>query len=340
MVSEVLPVGKPKSRKGQWFLLILIIAAGLVLSILVPPVQPEIRLAAEHLSQRPLFGNVYLTNTILAMLVVDGVVLWIGMMIRRMAMQSDDRVPGGIMGAVEAVLDLFYGLTEKAAGKKWVKKIFPYFAIIFLYVLVANWMEMIPGVESLGLLDARPEGEGFIARPLGFLGLSVLTATQAVGEQGYGLIPLLRTVPTDINFTLALAIFSIIMVQVVGFQSLGIGYFSKFFNFRQLFQNPLRGAIDLAVGFLELISEFSKMISFTFRLFGNVFAGMVIIIVIGTLVPMLPVQSIFIGLELFTGAIQALVFGMLTMVFMAMALHAHGVKKTESENEAGEEFPA
>jgi F-type H+-transporting ATPase subunit a len=341
MVSEVLPVSGPKGRKGQWILLVGVIAAGFVLSILVPPVQPEIRLAAERLSQQPLFGEVYLTNTMLAMLVVDVVVLVIGLMIRRMALKNDGRVPGGFMGAVEAVLDMFYGLTEKAAGKKWARTIFPFFAIIFLYVLVANWMEMIPGVESVGFLEPRPAGEGFLARPLGFLNLHVLIAeTPAAGEQGYGLTPWLRTVPTDINFTLALAIFSIVMVQVVGFKSLGIGYFSKYFNFRQLFKKPLTGLTDLAVGILELISEFSKMISFTFRLFGNVFAGMVIIIVIGTLVPMLPVQSIFLGLELFTGAIQALVFGMLTMVFMSMALRGHGVKEPEVENEAGDEVPA
>ncbi len=95
------------------------------------------------------------------------------------------------------------------------------------------------------------------------------------------------------------------------------------------------GLIDLFVGFLELISEFAKIISFTFRLFGNVFAGMVILIVIGTLVPMLPVQSVFLVLELFFGTIQALVFGMLTMVFMAMAVHSHSKTKEETAGEAG-----
>ena len=145
------------------------------------------------------------------------------------------------------------------------------------------------------------------------------------------MVPFTRTLTTDINFTMGLAIFAMFSVQVIGVKSLGIEYFSKFLSFKQLRKNPLMGLIDVFVGFLELISEFAKVISFTFRLFGNVFAGMVILIVIGTLVPMLPVQSIFLVLELFFGTIQALVFGMLTMVFMSLAVHSHA-KKELSEN--------
>ena len=321
-LSELTQVDKKKKRKVHLILIAVVIAVGFVLSLLFPPVQPEIQLAAEHLSHQPLVGNVYLTNTMVSMLLVDAVMLGIAFFIRRMVLRSEGRVPGGWLGGIEAILDFIYGLTEKTAGKKWVKTVFPFFAIIFTYVLVANWMELLPGIESVGLLEPKPAGEGFVAHELGFLNLYILKPYPA--DEGYGLVPFVRTLTTDINFTLALAIFSIVMVQVVGFKALGIQYFSKFFNVKQLRKRPFMGFIDLAVGFLELISEFSKVISFTFRLFGNVFAGMVIIIVIGTLVPMLPVQSIFLGVELFFGAIQALVFGMLTMVFMSMALHAHG----------------
>jgi F-type H+-transporting ATPase subunit a len=189
-------------------------------------------------------------------------------------------------------------------------------------------MEIIPGIESIGILEPKPAGEGWYAQPLGFFNLYLLRPFLV--EDGYGLVPFTRTLTTDINFTMGLAIFAMFSVQVIGIKSLGINYFSKFFTLKYLRANPFMGLIDMFVGFLELISEFAKIISFTFRLFGNVFAGMVILIVIGTLVPMLPVQSVFLVLELFFGTIQALVFGMLTMVFMAMAVKSHEKKKEES----------
>lgn len=323
---------KKKGRTAVLLLVLGVVAAGFGFSIVFPPLRPEISLAAEHLTRQPLWGNVHLTNTMVAMLLVDVVMLGLALIIRKLALQGSDRPAGGFAGVLEAVLDFLYDLTEKTAGKKWVKAIFPFFAIIFFYVLVANWMELVPGVESIGLLEPAPPGEGYVVQPLGFLNLQVVLPDLAVESPGYILRPFVRTLTTDINFTLALAIFSIGMVQVMGFRALGISYFAKFFNVKQLLKSPGRGLIDLAVGFLELISEFSKVISFTFRLFGNVFAGMVIIVVIGTLVPMLPVQSIFLGLELFTGAIQALVFGMLTMVFMSMAMHQHDAEKDTEES--------
>jgi F-type H+-transporting ATPase subunit a len=97
-----------------------------------------------------------------------------------------------------------------------------------------------------------------------------------------------------------------------------------------IFKRPVFGVIDFGVGLLELISEISKILSFSFRLFGNIFAGSVLLFVIGTLIPVF-VQSLFLGLEFFVGLIQAVVFGMLTMVFMAQATQGHG------ENHEGEE---
>lgn len=327
-LTEVTEQQKKKANKLAWISIGAVVVFGFVFSLLNPPVRPEIKLAAERLTQEPLFGDVYLTNTMVTMVLVDVVVLLIAFVIRRKVLNSNGHVLGGSMGAVEAILDFIYGLTEKTAGKKWVKTIFPFFAIIFLYVLVANWMEIIPGIESIGMLEPKPAGEGVYAQELGFLNLHLLRPVPA--EDGFGLVPFTRTLTTDINFTMGLAIFSIFSVQVIGIKSLGISYFSKFFTIKNLRKKPFMGLIDLFVGFLELISEFAKIISFTFRLFGNVFAGMVILIVIGTLVPMLPVQSVFLVLELFFGSIQALVFGMLTMVFMAMAVKSHGKKKEES----------
>ena len=331
-LTEAPQKNKKKSLKPAWLSIGAVVVFGFIFSLMNPPVRPEIKLAAERLSNAPLFGNVYLTNTMVMMVLVDVVVLLIAFAIRRMVMKNNGHVPEGGMGAIEAVFAYIYGLTIKTAGKKWTKTIFPFFAIIFLFVLVANLIEIIPGIESIGLLEPKLAGEGLYAHDLGFLNLYLLRPVPA--EPGYGLVPFTRTLTTDINFTMGLAIFAMVSVQVIGVKSLGVDYFSKFFTIKQLRRNPFMGLIDLFVGFLELISEFAKIISFTFRLFGNVFAGMVILIVIGTLVPMLPVQSIFLVLELFFGTIQALVFGMLTMVFMSMAVHSHS-KKEEKTGEEG-----
>jgi len=109
----------------------------------------------------------------------------------------------------------------------------------------------------------------------------------------------------------------------MGVRAHGIDYFSKFWNTKTIFSRPFFGLLDWAVGLLELISEISKILSFAFRLFGNIFAGSVMLFVIGSLVPVVA-QSIFLGLEFFVGAIQAVVFGMLTMTFMAQATSGHG----------------
>jgi F-type H+-transporting ATPase subunit a len=141
------------------------------------------------------------------------------------------------------------------------------------------------------------------------------------------IVPFLRPGATDLNFTLAFALISMFMVQYYGFKYLGgRGYLSKFFPFvskgfgAQVAKNPIK-AIDPAVGLLELVSEVSKIISFGFRLLGNIFAGMVLLFVMAFLLPV--ANMVFYGLELFVGLIQALVFGLLTLIFMASASAGH-----------------
>jgi F-type H+-transporting ATPase subunit a len=113
------------------------------------------------------------------------------------------------------------------------------------------------------------------------------------------------------------------MTQVIGIGALGRSYFVKFFNAGGIFSKPVFGVIDFLVGLLEIVSEISKVLSFSFRLFGNIFAGSVLLFVIGYLVPVFA-QSGVLLLEFFVGLIQALVFGMLTMVFMSQATQGHG----------------
>ena len=149
----------------------------------------------------------------------------------------------------------------------------------------------------------------------------------------YGIIaPFLRSVNTDINAPLAIAIYSFLFVEFWGFQALGFGYLKKFFNFGALAKGPM-GLIDVFVGLLEFVSELSRMISFTFRLFGNVFAGEVLLVMMGFLVPLVLI-NVFYGLELFVGAIQAFVFAMLTLVFAQTAVSHHGDDHEEGHEAA------
>ena len=124
-------------------------------------------------------------------------------------------------------------------------------------------------------------------------------------------VPLIRGGTADLNITLGLAIFAVISVQIYGYKALGLKYFKKFFN--------LTNPINFFVGILELLSEFSRVISFAFRLFGNIFAGEVLLAVMAFLMPFLAPLP-FVGLEIFVGFIQALVFATLTLVFINIAV--------------------
>ena len=207
-------------------------------------------------------------------------------------------------------------------------------------------MELIPGVDSIGIIHDSEHGvpvreilPGVVTLVKGEVEhiedeAQNTDQSQAEEGHGYGLIPYVRVASTDLNFTIALALSSVVMTQYIGINALGVGYFKKFWNtaaIRQSFKqvrlgNPLdfiKGFIDIIVGLLEIIAEIAKIISFSFRLFGNIFAGSVMLFVLGSMVPVF-IQFGLLGLEMFVGLIQAFVFGMLTMVFMSQATHAHG----------------
>jgi F-type H+-transporting ATPase subunit a len=317
-----------KTRKWRWgvnrWIVLFFIAMSVWWMGIFPPIRPHVQLPAENVSHHPLFsipglGDVYLTNTIVAMLLVDLVIILLALAVRGAAKQGS-LVPKGISGAVEALIEVLYNLTESTAGKKWAKTIFPYFATITLMVLVANWMELIPGVDSIGLLHHSEHG--YPTQEV-LPGVFSIIKGEAEHGEGYGVIPFVRVLSTDLNFTVALALISVVMTQIIGVRAQGSAYFTKFWNTKTFFKKPIFGIIDWAVGLLEMISEMSKVLSFSFRLFGNIFAGSVMLFVIGSLVPVIA-QSAFLGLEFFVGLIQAVVFGMLTMVFMAQATQGHG----------------
>jgi F-type H+-transporting ATPase subunit a len=351
---QIVSEGKTKKRAWARWVVLAAILLGLFLftgffgiGLEIKPIMPEVFLPGEKLSEQPLFsipgvGPFYLTNTIIGLIGADLVILLIAIGVSS-GVKRGNLILTGIGGAVEALLEMLHGITEGTAGK-WTKVIFPWFASITLLVLAANWLGLLPGVETIGLIH---EGHGeYAVRELGTIGglelksiwdepveadpnhteaLETTTeeAAEDVHHEGAAVIPFVRPVSTDLNFTFALAIVAVVMVQVVGFRSQGIAYLWKFWNVGGLFSKPIFGFIDFAVGLLEIISEFSKILSFAFRLFGNMFAGAVLLFVIGSLVPVFA-QSLFYLLEFFVGLIQAIVFGLLTMTFMAQATQGHG----------------
>ncbi|MEI8230186.1 MAG: F0F1 ATP synthase subunit A [Candidatus Peregrinibacteria bacterium] len=202
-------------------------------------------------------------------------------------------IPGRFQAFLEIVVEGLFGFFDSVVGdKKKTKAFFPLIATIFIFLMLANWMGILPGVGSITL-----EGEH---------------AGKILA------LPIFRSMNADVNMTLAIALISVISTQLFGIAMLGIfPYAGKFFV------APWRDPIGSFVGILELIAETAKVISFTFRLFGNIFAGEVLLMVIGFLMPYIaPIP--FLGLELFVGFIQALVFALLTAVFLTMATSAHG----------------
>jgi len=349
---------RPRWRWGTYRWLILLIIVGNVLAVRAyAPIMPHVQVPAEVVAgpfQVPVLGELALTNTLIALLIADVILLLIALRVR-LATRSGELVLSGFPAAIEALVEAIYGLVESTAGK-WARQIFPWMATIVLLVLVVNWMELIPGVDSIGSFHAPHAGlPAYETKTLFSIGdLKVGTITKEVhleeSEAGHaeesegedeahatetgvaGFTPWVRVTSTDLNFTVALALISVTMTQVIGVRALGPGYFSKFFAFKNFGRmwfreklgpfDVLMPFIDIFVGILETVAEIAKIISFSFRLFGNIFAGAVLLFVIGSLVPVL-VQSGFLLLEFMVGLIQALVFGMLTMVFMTMATQSH-----------------
>jgi len=303
---------------------------GWILGGIFVPVRPEITVAAEKLILEPIsknflgLGPLYLVNTMPTLAVTLVLLIWLAFATNRSLKKSaeTDLVPRGVGNAMEAILEMLYNLTEGSAGK-YARMIFPWFATIMIYVLFANLLKLIPGFESIGVLHLH--GGGYASELHGW------QLYNAELSHEYVLTPFFRGVSVDLNFTFALALIAVVMIQVVGFRSQGIAYLGKFLNVRRMFKVPFFGAMDFIVGLLELISELAKVLSFAFRLFFNMFAGIILVAVVAFLLGKATILAAMLYLfELFVGVIQAFVFGMLTMVFMAQATQGHGEEHTES----------
>lgn len=235
----------------------------------------------------PIFhiGSFPVTNSLLTSWIV--VIFLIAIAVKTSS--SLKKIPSYGQAIIEMLIEALYNMAESIVGHK-AKTFFPFIATFFLYILVSNWSGLIPGVGTVFINET--------------------TAASAVQDEENKPIPLFRAPMADLNATIALAVFSVVLIQFFGFKSLGSGYLKKFFQFK----NP----ILTFVGLLELLGEFTKIISFAFRLFGNIFAGEVLLVVISFLVPII-VPIPFYGLEFFFGFIQALVFAMLSLVFLNAA---------------------
>ncbi len=244
----------------------------------------NISIAAESLFH---IGSFPVTNTIVVTFCISLIIIVASYILKNRI----SLVPKGFQNIVESVLEALLNLVDSVTqDRRQTKRFFPLVATIFIFVILTNWVEVVPGLGTIGLFE------------------------QHHGEQV--LVPFIRSGSADLNLTLALALVSVISAQVLGIAAIGFGkYAGKFFV--SPFHKPY--FVGTFVGLLELVSEVAKLVSFSFRLFGNIFAGEVLLLVMLFLVPyFVPLPFLF--LELFVGFIQALVFSMLTLVFLKMAV--------------------
>jgi F-type H+-transporting ATPase subunit a len=284
------------------FVLLVMVIVG---RLFFPVPEPHIVLPADAIFH---IGGFPITNTLLASwLAILVLVAMFYFGTRRMKL-----IPKGWQNAVETVYEALYNFVEGAAGEKNARFFFPVVATIFLYVIMSALLSLLPGFDTI-----------------------------VIGHQGVT-EPLLRKANTDINFPLALAVISFIFVEYCGIRALGFRrYGSKFIRAGLLFHSVgqlvrgkvraalsglFTGFIDMFVGALEAISEFIRIISFTFRLFGNMTAGMVLLLMVAFLIPWV-VAVPFYGLEMLLGFVQALIFGGLTLIFAILAVRPHGAEE-------------
>jgi len=231
----------------------------------------------------------WVTTLILILLLVGG-------------MRGGKLIPTGMQNVVEWIMDALYGFVESVAGEEYGRKFFPLIATIFLFVAFNAWLALIPVYQSLGFI-----------------------------KDGHINVHLLRSAGTDLNMPLAIALVSGVFVEYWGFRAHGLKYVEEYLRFRQFWEglrhlsvlDIFTGLIHAAVGLLELLSHFIRVVSFTFRLFGNMTAGEIVLIVVAFLVSFVLAVP-FYGLELLVGFIQALIFAGLSLAFVTVAVGSHG----------------
>ena len=205
-------------------------------------------------------------------------------------------IPGRLQALVEMLFELVLNFASSILGPEMGRRAFPVVATIFFFVLFNAWIAifLIPIYQAVGY-GANVGGEFKLATHL------------------------VRPAGTDLNMPLALALVSFVFVEYWGFRAHSFGYLKKFFAFGDILRGRPSGIINVFVGLLELISELVRIVSFTFRLFGNMTAGEILVVMITFLVPFVATQFVF-GLELLVGLIQSVIFAGLTLVFLSVAV--------------------
>jgi F-type H+-transporting ATPase subunit a len=240
-----------------------------------------------------------------------------------------DLIPSGMQNALEWIVEYLLNLTESVAGTVKARKFFPLVATFFIFILFCNLLDIFPGVDTIGTVNLEALKLAHLSAPTSFF---------LLGEYSNKLTPWVRPGTSDLNLTLALALVSVIVTQIFGFYTLGAKQqLSKYFNFKVLFTHGFQGPIEFFVGLIEIITELSRILSFSFRLFGNIFAGSAVLAVFAWLLPFIS-DAVFIPLELFVGFVQALIFALLTLVFLEIATTSHEDVEEVTEKEAFKEY--
>jgi F-type H+-transporting ATPase subunit a len=299
-----------------------------------------------HISVKPevLFqlGPVAVTNSMLTMFIVMALLLLVFGTIAKNAKP----VPGKAQGIFELIAEFLLDLVEGTGGKEIGRRVFPLVGAIFIFIAFANYTGILPGIGTIYIEEPvaaeTHEGEGKPAEGeenhSGSLEIASIAqdtvapvaAVDAAAEEGHGpkKIPLFRPPNADINMTLAMAVLTFTLVQVAGIKAHGVG-------------GRLKHMADPVFLFpIEVIGEFSRIISLSARLFGNVFAGEVLLGVIYAMVGALKIAVVplllpvvFIGLELLFGTIQALVFALLTLIYITLSSASHSGHAHDEEHD-------
>ena len=239
-------------------------------------------------------GPLIVTNSMVGVLLASLVLLVVAWWFTR----RSGVVPTRGQSLIELPIEFLAGVVRGTGGKRW-RQFAPLIFAIFLYVLVANWLSLLPGVGTIGLVE-EVEGKEII-------------------------VPFVRAGAADLNFTLGLALISFVAFIAFGLRANGLrGYLKELLIAEPAYMTPLLTPI-------HLISELSRVISLSMRLFGNVFAGEVLLATMLALTTatlfMLPlafvIPGVFIGLELLFGLVQALVFALLSMTYITLAIAEH-----------------
>ena len=346
--------------------LVYVIASIAISIFVVKPPKPIIVIKGEPLVQVAPSSNEILNFAITNTLFTAWVVMALLLLICFIATRRIALIPSGFYNLFESIIEAIYNFVVGIAGERNGRRFFPVIATFFIYITFANWLSLTPIFNTIGMyVPLHAEESEFHEHAVVFKdgGASLIlpgaedvelhadecaagpdgdecrhhaieeaehTYADEEGEKLGVLFPYLRGINTDLMTPAAFALVAMFFIQYWGVTSLGLfRYGSKFINFRS--------PIDFFVGLLELVAEFARLISFSFRLFGNMLAGEILLLAMTFLVAVAsPILVIFYGLELFVGAIQAFVFGTLTLVFGVMAVSAHGPEEHGEPAHGGE----